>query len=198
MTASCIAIKKFLFCSRRTTNNPRLFGGTNASPYVKDGINDYVVAGKQDAVNPEHTGTKVSPQYHITVGAGQTTSIYLRLSDEAPAAMKDPFGSQFGQIMQSRRQEADAFYRAITPERATEDAARVMRQALAGMLWSKQYFYFDLDKWLTEHGENPLKPNQRTMRNGEWFRMVNQHIISMPDKWEYPWYAAWDLAVSMP
>jgi hypothetical protein len=90
--------------------------------------------------------------------------------------------------------EADEFYKSITPARVTEDEALVMRQALAGMLWSKQYFFFDVDLWLTEHGQDPLKPGGRFMRNREWFHMVNQHIISMPDKWEYPWYAAWDLA----
>ena len=96
--------------------------------------------------------------------------------------------------MQTRHSEADEFYKSITPERVSEDEALVMRQALAGMLWSKQYFFFDVDKWLEEHGVDPMKPGGRFMRNREWFHMVNQHIISMPDKWEYPWYAAWDLA----
>jgi hypothetical protein len=96
--------------------------------------------------------------------------------------------------MQARRREADEFYQAITPKRVSEDEARVMRQALAGMLWSKQYFGFDLDKWLTEHGVDPMKRGGRHVRNSEWFHMVNNHVISMPDKWEYPWYAAWDLA----
>ena len=96
--------------------------------------------------------------------------------------------------MQTRQREADEFYKSITPERVSEDEALVMRQALAGMLWSKQYFFFDVDIWLTEHGVDPMKPGGRFMRNREWFHMVNQHVISMPDKWEYPWYAAWDLA----
>ena len=107
--------------------------------------------------------------------------------------MGDPFKG-FAEIMQTRRREADEFYRAITPERVSEDEARVMRQALAGMLWSKQYFGFDVDKWLKEHGDDPMRPGSRPMRNSEWFHMVNDHVISMPDKWEYPWYAAWDLA----
>jgi hypothetical protein len=107
--------------------------------------------------------------------------------------MGDPFKS-FVEVMQARRTEADAFYKSITPTRVNEDEALVMRQALAGMLWSKQYFYFDVDLWLTEHGDDPMKPGGRSIRNSEWFHMVNQHIISMPDKWEYPWYAAWDLA----
>ncbi len=96
--------------------------------------------------------------------------------------------------MQTRHSEADEFYKSITPERVSADEALVMRQALAGMLWSKQYFFFDVDIWLTEHGIDPLKPGGRFLRNREWFHMINQHIISMPDKWEYPWYAAWDLA----
>ena len=107
--------------------------------------------------------------------------------------LRDPF-DRFAEIMQGRRREADEFYRAITPERVSKDGALVMRQALAGMLWSKQYFSFDVDKWLTEHGVDPLQPGGKPMRNSEWFHMVNDHIISMPDKWEYPWYAAWDLA----
>jgi hypothetical protein len=96
--------------------------------------------------------------------------------------------------MQVRRKEVDEFYRSITPKGSDEDAALVMRQALAGMLWTKQYFFFDLDKWLDEHGAGPMHPENRNVRNSEWFHMVNEHIISMPDKWEYPWFAAWDLA----
>src|SRR5580698_1621525 len=193
---------RFLYCDQdvpllfteNETNNQRIFGTPNTGPFVKDGINDYVVAGRRDAVNPNHAGTKASAQYQITVGAGKTATICLRLSDQEPAAMGDPFGSQFGQSMQTRRREADEFYRAITPGRVTEDQALVMRQALAGMLWSKQFFFFDLGKWLTEHGDDPMKSRTCIVRNSDWFHMVNQHVISMPDKWEYPWYAAWDLA----
>jgi hypothetical protein len=182
-----------LLFTENETNNERLFGTANASRYVKDGINNYVVQGNHNSVNPEKTGTKSAAHYQLNVGAGKTTTIRLRLSDLAPAAMGDPF-KNFDEIMQTRQREADAFYKSITPERVTEDEARVMRQALAGMLWSKQYFFFDVDLWLTEHGQDPMKPAGRFMRNSEWFHMMNQHIISMPDKWEYPWYAAWDLA----
>jgi hypothetical protein len=193
--------ERYLYCegdvpllfTENETNNKRIFGTDNASPYVKDGINDYVVQGNHNAVNPEKTGTKSAAHYQLKVGAGETATIRLRLSDLAPAAVGDPFKS-FAEIMQTRRGEADEFYRAITPGSVTKDEALVMRQALAGMLWSKQYFFFDLDKWLTEHGADPMKPGARQMRNSEWFHMVNDHIISMPDKWEYPWYAAWDLA----
>ncbi|HUK17710.1 MAG TPA: hypothetical protein VLW65_14900 [Bryobacteraceae bacterium] len=193
---------RFLYCEKEVpllfteneTNNQRIFGTPNTSRFVKDGIDSYVVGGEQDAVNPERTGTKVSAHHQLTVDAGKTTTIWLRLSDQAPAAMGEPFGNQFGEIVQSRRQEADEFYRAITPERVSEDAARVMRQALAGMLWTKQFFDLDVDKWLEEHGADPMQPGARQIRNSQWFHMINRHIISMPDKWEYPWYAAWDLA----
>jgi hypothetical protein len=193
--------ERYLYCegnaalmfTENETNNERLFGGHNVSPYVKDGINNCVVEGKRHAVNPEHKGTKAAADYHLNVGAGETATIRLRLSDLAPAAMGDPFKS-FAQIMQARQREADEFYRDIAPERLSKDEALVMRQALAGMLWSKQYFGFDLDKWLEEHGVDQMQPGQRVIRNSEWFHMVNEHIISMPDKWEYPWFAAWDLA----
>ncbi len=193
--------QRYLYCegdvsllfTENETNNKRVFGTDNASPYVKDGINNYVVQGESNAVNPEKTGTKSAANYRLNLGSGATATIHLRLSNLAPAAMGDPFKS-FSEIMQNRQGEADEFYRAITPERVNKDEALVMRQALAGMLWSKQYFFFDVDKWLSEHGEDPMKPGGRPMRNSEWFHMVNQHIISMPDKWEYPWFAAWDLA----
>src|SRR5579863_9236302 len=182
-----------LLFTENETNNERIFGTPNASPYVKDAINNYVVNGKQDAVNPQHTGTKVAAHHRISVGAGETATIRLRLSDLAPAGIGDPFKS-FGQIMQLRQNEADEFYRSVIPERVSEDEGRVMRQALAGMLWSKQYFGFDVDKWLEEHGVDPMRPDGKQMRNSEWSHMVNAHVISMPDKWEYPWFAAWDLA----
>jgi hypothetical protein len=182
-----------LLFTENETNNERVFGTRNASPYVKDGINNFVVNGKEDAVNPQQTGTKVAAHYRLSVGAGENATIRLRLSDLPPAAMKEPFKS-FSQIMQLRQREADDFYRVITPQRVNEDEARVMRQALAGMLWSKQYFGFDVDKWLGEHGLDALQPGGKVMRNSDWSHMVNEHVISMPDKWEYPWFAAWDLA----
>jgi len=193
--------ERFLYCegdaqllfTDNETNSERIFGTPNASSYVKDGINDYLVSGKRDAVNPESTGTKAAALYRMTVGGGETSTIRLRFGTLALAAMGDRFKS-FDEVMQSRRNEADIFYRSITPQRASEDEALVMRQALSGMLWSKQYFGFDVDKWLAEHGVNPINPVGSQIRNNEWAHMVNQHIISMPDKWEYPWYAAWDLA----
>jgi hypothetical protein len=193
--------ERYLYCegdvpllfTENETNTERIFGTPNSSPYVKDGINNYVVEGKHESVNPEKTGTKSSAHYQLNVGAGKTASIRLRLSDAAPSAVGDPFKS-FAATMSTRQGEADEFYKCVIPTRVSEDEALVMRQALAGMLWSKQYFFFDVDLWLREHGDDPMMPSARSMRNSEWFHMVNQHIISMPDKWEYPWYAAWDLA----
>jgi Glycosyl hydrolase family 63 C-terminal domain len=192
----------FLYCegkppllfTENETNNQRIFGSPNASPYVKDGINDFVVAGEQSAVNPRQTGTKAAAHYQVDVGPGQTAVVQLRLTNVAPDSIGIPFANSFGQILGRRQREADEFYRAITPAGVSEDAANVMRQALAGMLWSKQYYFFDLAKWLEEHSADPTQPGSRLVRNREWLHMVNDHVISMPDKWEYPWFAAWDLA----
>jgi hypothetical protein len=183
-----------LLFTENETNNERLFGTPNASPYVKDGIHRAVVCAEPGAVNPAQAGTKAAAHYQVRVDAGQTVTLRLRLSDQAPDALGEPFGNGFEAILQARREEADAFYKAITPEHASVEAARVLRQALAGMLWTKQYFFFDVDMWLDEHGADPMQAHTRQMRNSDWFHMVNDHILSMPDKWEYPWYAAWDLA----
>jgi Glycosyl hydrolase family 63 C-terminal domain len=193
--------ERYLYCegavpllfTENETNNERIFGTPNASPYVKDAINEYVVHGRLAAVNPENRGTKSVAHYQVTVGPGQTATTRLRLTPISPAAIGDPFSS-FSDTMTTRQREADEFYRAVTPERVSEDEARVMRQALAGMLWGKQYFGLEVDKWLKEHGVDPMRPHPKHIRNSEWFHMLNNHIISMPDKWEYPWYAAWDLA----
>jgi hypothetical protein len=180
-----------LFCDN-TTNNDRLFPGQpNASPYVKDGINDYVVQGRQTAVNPEHQGTKASAHYRQMVGPGQSMTVRLRLTNQTLAV---PFGPWIDETLAVRLQEADEIYRSVTPPSVSQDAANVMRQAIAGMLWSKQFYFFDGDSWLEEHNSHPLHTGYRNSRNSEWFHMVNKDIISMPDKWEYPWYAAWDLA----
>ena len=187
----CEGHPRLLF-TENETNNERLFGTANRTPYVKDGINNYVVAGREDAVNPDHTGTKAAAHYQLRVGAGATAIIRLRLSNAAPGVGK-PFGRRFDQIIEARRQEADEFYRAITPAGVGEDVADVMRQALAGMLWSKQYFSYDVNRWLQEHGVDPQRPT-RQVRNREWFHMISDNVMSMPDKWEYPWFAAWDLA----
>jgi hypothetical protein len=182
-----------LLFTENETNSERIFGKPNDSPYVKDGINNCVVAGRHDAVNPRPVGTKVSARYELSVGAGKSKTIWLRLSNLAPAKIGEPF-QRVAEVVQYRRQEAEDFYRSLTPATLSEDAARVMRQALAGMLWSKQYFGLDVKKWLAEHGVDPAGYGGWSVRNREWSHLSNQHILSMPDKWEYPWYAAWDLA----
>jgi len=193
--------ERYLYCegevpllfTENETNNERIFGTRNPSLYVKDGINDYVVNEKQTTVNAERTGTKAAAHYKIAVGAGDTVTLRLRLSDLPPATTDDPFQS-FAEIMRARQREADEFYCALIPDNVSEDKACLIRQALAGMLWSKQYFNLDLTQWLKDHGVDPMHPGARAVRNSEWFHMVNDDIISMPDKWEFPWYAAWDLA----
>jgi hypothetical protein len=182
-----------LFFTENETNNQRLFGTANAGPYVKDGINDCIVDARAEAVNPAGTGTKVASHHLLTVAAGETAELRLRLSDTDPKGSTDPFAG-FAETFDLRRKEADEFYRSITPASVSADQALVMRQGLAGMLWSKQYYFFDGAKWLGEHGAHPLAQSTLPVRNREWGHMVNDDVISMPDKWEYPWYAAWDLA----
>ncbi len=194
LTLFCEGEAPLLF-TENETNHERLFPGQkNESPYVKDGINDCVVQGNQGAVNPGKQGTKVAAHYRVNVGAGQTEVIRLRLCKTSPDQKSKPFGKQFDEVFADRLREADEFYKSVTPPSVSADAANVMRQALAGMLWSKQFFFFDGDNWLDEHNSNPLHSGYRNSRNSEWFHMLNKDIISMPDKWEYPWYAAWDLA----
>jgi Mannosylglycerate hydrolase MGH1-like glycoside hydrolase domain len=188
-----------LLFTENETNHERLFNSPNRTPYVKDGIDRYIVHGRGDAVNPEKTGTKASAHYPLTVGAGASRTLRLRLSDVTPAASAPktpgPFGSDFDAVMKARRQEADEFYATVIPSSLNADAANVMRQALAGMLWSKQYYHYNVNTWLTERGSDPFKAKQRAApRNDHWHHMDNAEILSMPDKWEYPWYAAWDLA----
>ena len=153
-------------------------------------------------MNPEKTGTKAAAHYRLTVGPGECRTIRLRLSDVAPTAAAQgngnaagPFGGHFDEVFRARRAEADEFYAAVIPPSLDADAANVMRQALAGMLWSKQFYHYDVDKWLEERGSDPFKPTRKAApRNDHWHHMYNGDVISMPDKWEYPWYAAWDLA----
>jgi len=189
--------KPVLLFTENETNQQQLWGQPNASPYVKDGVNELLVHGRRDAVNPAGRGTKVSADVPLTVPAGQTRTVRLRLTRGEPAQLASPF-QDFERVLEQRRKEADLFYDSITPPavRAEPDRARVMRQALAGMLWGKQYFHYDLSTWLKEHRVGPQSPSwlRQRVRNAEWFHMMNDDVISMPDKWEYPWYAAWDLA----
>jgi hypothetical protein len=184
----CEATPNLLF-TENETNTERIFGTPNATPYVKDGINSAVVAGRAGAVNPDRRGTKVAAQYVLHIAPGESATVRLRLTTE----IADPFAG-FDEVFATRLTEADRFYDLITPDSLTEDEGRVIRQAMAGMLWTKQYYYFDLDRWLDEHGASRMIPTPKATRNQDWFHMVNDDIISMPDKWEYPWFAAWDLA----
>jgi hypothetical protein len=190
-----------LLFTENETNTQRIFGVPKRSPYVKDSINDYLIHGHRDAVNPEQKGTKAAAQYHLTVNPGECRLVRLRLTDRAPAALSGDgqagarFGGDFEELLEMRRREADEFYDTIIPRSLSADEANVMRQALAGMLWSKQFYHYDVDKWLEERGCDPFKSTRKLApRNDQWHHMYNGDIISMPDKWEYPWYAAWDLA----
>ena len=186
----CEGAQELLFTNNET-NARRLWGQPNSSPFVKDAFHEYVIAHRRDAVNPLKKGTKAAAHYIMDVPARESGVARLRLSAQAVA---DPFGP-FDQIFATRLAEADEFYERIAPKNLSEDQRRIHRQALAGMLWSKQYYYFDLDKWLTEHDSHPMTGSGKgKARNAEWFHMLNEDVISMPDKWEYPWYAAWDLA----
>jgi hypothetical protein len=189
----CVEGEVPLLFTENETNNQRIFGTANSGPYVKDGINDYVVLGRRDAVNPAGTGTKAAAHLTLDVGAKKAAVLRIRFTDAAPGGAKDLFGG-FDRVFEDRLREADEFYRAITPSSATEDEGRVMRQALGGMLWSKQYYLFDAYAWIRDHGGSLSSPSAGPTRNREWAHMVNDDVISMPDKWEYPWYAAWDLA----
>ncbi len=189
-TLACEGASELLF-TENETNTQRLWGQQSRSPYVKDAFHEYVVSGRRDTVNPQMVGTKASAYYVLEIPAGECRVVRLRLSAK-PAA--NAFGI-FDKVFASRLADADEFYERITPGSLSEDERSVHRQALAGMLWSKQYYYFDLNKWLDARDAHPLLGGgQRHARNAEWFHMLNSDIISMPDKWEYPWYAAWDLA----
>jgi len=189
-TLQCEGKPELLF-TENETNIKRLWGQANPTPYVKDGFHEYVVSGNADAVNPAKTGTKAAAHYVLDVPAGGSKVVRVRLSAKSGS---DAF-AQFDQIFAERLADANEFYDRITPGNLSDDEKRVHRQALAGMLWSKQYYYFDLDKWLLEHDAHPILGSKKgTSRNVEWFHMLNSDVISMPDKWEYPWYAAWDLA----
>jgi len=189
-TLQCDGPAELLF-TENESNTERLWGQPSSSPYVKDAFHTCVIDGNKDAVNPAKSGTKAAAHYVVDVPAGQEKVVRLRLGLKAPT---DAF-SKFDEIFATRVIDADEFYDRITPKNLTEDERRVHRQALAGMLWSKQYYYFDLDKWLRDHEAHPLLGSGKgAARNAEWFHMLNSDVISMPDKWEYPWYAAWDLA----
>ena len=177
------------------TNQERIFNKPNPSPFVKDAFDNYLVHGRNAAVNPARTGTKAAAYYRLSIPAGGSQVVRLRLRATTESAPSGPFDSDFDRTFATRIREGNEFYDSIMPKSLSPDHRLVMRQALAGVLWTKQYYYFDLDVWLSEHGyECSLPFRVRDLRNTQWYHMVNDHVISMPDKWEYPWYAAWDLA----
>jgi hypothetical protein len=180
-----------LLFTENETNTERLWGVASDALYVKDGIHAYVVEGRREAVNPQQVGTKAAARHHLVVEPGGEQVVHVRLHR---AAAPEPAPADPHALFAQRRAEADEFYATITPEGLSADAAAVMRQALAGMLWSKQYYGYDVDQWLQEHRAHPLRRPTKDVRNARWFHMRNGDVISMPDKWEYPWFAAWDLA----
>jgi hypothetical protein len=193
---------RFLYCEPATllfteneTNTERLFGVPNQIPYVKDAFHRYLIQAETDAVNPAMEGTKAALHYPVEVPSGEEMILRLRLSDQRPQELTDPIGAEFDAIFASRVKEADAFYDAVISPNIKDSGRQVMRQAFAGMLWTKQTYYYDVTGWLKERGADPYSADRRPVpRNDHWFHMVNEDVISMPDKWEYPWYAAWDLA----
>ncbi|WP_460200622.1 MGH1-like glycoside hydrolase domain-containing protein [Scytonema sp. NUACC21] len=180
-----------LLFTENETNTEKLYDFPNTSAHVKDGINEYIIHGRQEAINPEKIGTKVAINYALNINAGETKTVRLRLTDASN--LVEPFAKDFEAIFALRKQEADKFYQNLTPFSLSEDMRNVQRQAFAGMLWTKQFYYYDVEKWLK--GDSATPPQERKYgRNREWFHLNNQDILSMPDKWEYPWFAAWDLA----
>jgi hypothetical protein len=184
-----------LLFTENETNTHRLWGVPNRSPYVKDGIHAWLVEGDKAAVNPARVGTKAAAHYCVMLEPGQEVTLRLRLSDTRPA---EAFGRGFDAMFHQRIAEADEFYATVVPAKLSRDARLVMRQAFAGLLWSKQFYHYYVRRWLEGDPAGPPPPPERfDGRNREWLHLYNEDVISMPDKWEYPWYAAWDLAFHM-
>ncbi|MEO6001292.1 MAG: glucosidase [Chitinophagaceae bacterium] len=182
-----------LFFTDNVHNIQKITGATNDSIFVKDAFHDAIIRKENlPALRKKRSGTKFSPVYNLTIEAGKSKNIYLRLSNQE---MNNPFVTGFENIFTTRKEEADAFYEAILPPNQLPEMLKIQRQALAGLLWSKQYYHYDVERWLTTSDNiTPVNPGKLYGRNNEWKHLKNQDIILMPDKWEYPWYAAWDLA----
>ncbi len=182
-----------LLFTENETNTRRLYDDAEGARYAKDGFHDYVVNGRKAAVNPNQVGSKAAARYVLTLPSGAMASIRLRFTNDAHLAR---FTQQdFEAVFEARIHEANEFYETVTPPGLSEDARRVQRQAFAGLLWSKQYYHYDVSRWLKGDPMGPEPPPQRRLgRNADWTHLYNADVISMPDKWEYPWYAAWDLA----
>jgi hypothetical protein len=189
-------LPRFLF-TENDTNFARLYGAANSGPYVKDAFHDYVVRGREEAVNPAKTGTKAAAYYRLEIPAGSQEIISLRFfaEDESP---KNMFGEEFEQIFRKRIEEADRFYDILDPKSLAEEERKILRQAYSGVLWSKQFYHYSVEDWLEGDPAEPAPPqNRKSGRNHEWVHLYNRDVLSMPDKWEYPWYATWDLAFHM-
>ncbi|AFY61115.1 hypothetical protein [Synechococcus sp. PCC 6312] len=186
---SCHQAPPLLF-TENETNLERVFGLENLQPYVKDGINNYLVHGQTDAVNPSRVGTKAAADYFLEIPAGGSQIIQVRLG----TTPNSDFGPAFTKTFQARRQEADEFFGKVIPDSLSPDAKNIARQAIAGMMWTKQYYNFPVKEWLEDEILPPDCPERLPTRNKDWFHLESSAIISMPDKWEYPWFAAWDLA----
>jgi Glycosyl hydrolase family 63 C-terminal domain len=184
-----------LLFTENESNVQRLFGLENQWPCVKDGINDYVVNQKANSVAAVPTGTKAAVHYKLDIPPGATVTLRLRLTDLEFSGVAEAAFDGFDQLLVTRRNEADEFYRTVIPQDLSPDAQNIMRQSFAGMLWSKQFYHYELKRWLEGDPGKPSPPaERRNGRNKEWAHLYNADVVSMPDKWEYPWYAAWDLA----
>ena len=191
----CTGEKSLLF-TENNTNHQRLSRNENDSPYVKDAFHKYVVEGQEDAVNPDNVGTKFAAYYTLAMEGGETTGIQLRLCDNPN--LSDPFGQEFNDTFQVRQQEADEFYQRVSPHKKSLELQNVERQAFAELLWNKQYYHYVVDSWLEGDPGQPEPPEQRKQgTNSNWIHLHTDDVISMPDKWEYPYFAAWDLAFHM-
>jgi hypothetical protein len=183
-----------LLFTDNNTNTNTVFGYESAPGYTKDAFHRFLINGEVDAINPMRVGTKAAARYALTVQPQSTVTVQLRLNALSPSDA-DPFGREFGQTFADRRREADEFYATVIPESLSSDGRNVMRQSFAGLLWSKQYYHYIVKDWLEGDPAQPAPPQVREHgRNREWTHLHNADVISMPDKWEYPWYAAWDLA----
>lgn len=177
------------------TNTEIIYDKPNQSPYTKCGINRYIVHGEIAAVNPSQQGTKASAVHHLSIGANASSTIKLRLTKSTLETQDNSAYSDFDQIFHCKKQDCDDYYARVMPAGLSTEQKLVFRQAVAGMLWSKQFYNYDITPWLQQRGINPLGAmNGQGFRNQQWYHMNNCDVISMPDKWEYPWYAAWDLA----
>jgi hypothetical protein len=182
--------------TENNSNVERLWGLPRNNQFFKDGINDAVVSRRVDTINPEGRGTKAAAHYRLDVPAGGSVEIRLRLTDKSPGEM--PHAGPFDlcdETIDLRLREADEYYATVIPAHLSVEAKRVMRQAFAGLLWSKQYYHYIVREWLDGDPASPPPPRERFEgRNSDWVQLYNADVILMPDKWEYPWYATWDLA----